>query len=480
MWGLIMKSSGRTPIRRRLTLGLALAATAAGIVAPAGASAATAVAGNSTATTGSSGNLGALNVLGANHIFRTSLTYARTGVDNAKRTISTSAGVASGDTVVSSGTISQGGPTLAQVERHGTLTDIGASGYWTEWITVQNTEATDRTYDLYMYVDIDVLSSPNFDSTDETTTAQGTDGVRQDDPSGIFYVLRGLNIFGRSGAGEAEDISPTLDYSSSPILTGQGDRRMLLQFRVAIPAGASRTVAYQLAGGTTGTVIPASPPVANPTATISRPILGERIGLDRRVPIDFACTNATSCTATVDGTPIADGDLLPTTSLGTHNIVVTASNGGTSTTASGSYTVVIPSVSLSIAGSGELVNGGLGFRPADVDLDYTGSLTLSVTSDAGPSTITVQDLGNDPGYLVNSAPGTPGLLQNKLEARVGAAGYEAIGRNPLTLTTLTSPVVGPTLQTTSVDLRQRIAANEALRTGAYAKNLTFTVLATGP
>lgn len=426
--------------------------------------------GDVAANVSANGVLGTLQLIdGRNDLFRESMSVARIGVDTSKRVIEYSTPTVSGSTATATGAPS--GDAGTAVATTVSVTDAGATGYMTRTVTVTNQEAVPRTYAYYHYIDLDIPTSFT-----NSAAAEGANGLRQTGDAGFYTFIAGQTPDGRWTGTNPEDSSPTLSYAGPVPTVASGDARMLIEQRATIPAGGSFTFRTRVAGDSVAPTIT----VPTPTATISRPIVGERIGLDRRVPIDFACTDATSCTATVDGTPIADGDLLPTSSLGTHNIVVTASNGGTSSTASRSYTVVIPTVSLAISGSGELINNGLGFRPSDTNLDYTGSLTLSVTSDAGPSTVTVQDLGDDPGYLINPAQGTPGLLQSKLEARVGAAGYEAIGRAPLFLTTLSDPITGPTLQTTSVDIRQKIAANEPLRSGTYGKTLTFTVLATGP
>ena len=68
-------------------------------------------------------------------------------------------------------------------------------------------------------------------------------------------------------------------------------------------------------------------------------------------------------------------------------------------------------------------------------------------------------------------------------ARVGtspagtSAGTGSVSGSPLTLTTWSNPVSNDPVQAL---FTQTIGANDALRTGAYAKTLTFTLSTTTP
>ena len=102
--------------------------------------------------------------------------------------------------------------------------------------------------------------------------------------------------------------------------------------------------------------------------------------------------------------------------------------------------------------------------------DYTASTTATVTSSAGDATLTVADPSSTAtGHLVNGAFALPSAL----EARAGSAAFAPLGA----LATWGGPVSND-VQT--VDFRQHIGASDALRTGAYAKTLTFTLSTTTP
>jgi predicted deacylase len=105
------------------------------------------------------------------------------------------------------------------------------------------------------------------------------------------------------------------------------------------------------------------------------------------------------------------------------------------------------------------------FTPG-VAKDYTASTTATVISTAGDATMTVGDPGTTaPGRLVN---GTFALASPLLVAGTPL---------PSTVKTYAAPVSNDNV---TIDFKQSIAANEPLRTGTYAKTLTFTLSTTNP
>jgi Glycerophosphoryl diester phosphodiesterase family len=88
--------------------------------------------------------------------------------------------------------------------------------------------------------------------------------------------------------------------------------------------------------------------------------------------------------------------------------------------------------------------------------EYTASTTATVVSSAADATLSV----SDPGHLVNGAFSLVSPLQVELAK-----------------TAWTGPVSN---ETVPVTFRQSIGATEPLRTGAYAKTLTFTLSTTTP
>jgi hypothetical protein len=88
--------------------------------------------------------------------------------------------------------------------------------------------------------------------------------------------------------------------------------------------------------------------------------------------------------------------------------------------------------------------------------DYTASTTANVISSAGDAALTV----SDPGHLTNGAFALPEPLQVSFSK-----------------STWSAPVSNDAV---AVTFKQQIKANDALRTGAYSKTLTFTLSTTTP
>ena len=98
--------------------------------------------------------------------------------------------------------------------------------------------------------------------------------------------------------------------------------------------------------------------------------------------------------------------------------------------------------------------------------DYTATTTATVISTAGDATLTASDPStNAPGRLVNGTFALASPLQ--------VAGTPL----PSTVKTYAAPVSNDNV---TIDFKQSIAANEPLRTGTYAKTLTFTLSTTNP
>jgi hypothetical protein len=130
---------------------------------------------------------------------------------------------------------------------------------------------------------------------------------------------------------------------------------------------------------------------------------------------------------------------------------------------------VAPTLSLTLGGA---VTFGA-FTPG-VAKEYLASADADVISTAGDAALTVADAGaTAPGHLANGTFSLPKPLQ----ARTGTAAFADVGSAPLALKTWTGPVSN---ERTVVDFRQAIGDGDALRTGSYAKTLTFTLATTNP
>jgi predicted deacylase len=108
----------------------------------------------------------------------------------------------------------------------------------------------------------------------------------------------------------------------------------------------------------------------------------------------------------------------------------------------------------------------LGAFTPGVANDYTASTTATVISTAGDATLSASDPSTfAPGHLVNGAFSLPQALL--------VAGSPL----PSTIKTYGGPVSNDAV---TIDFKQSIGAGDALRTGAYAKTLTFTLSTTAP
>jgi alpha-glucosidase (family GH31 glycosyl hydrolase) len=111
--------------------------------------------------------------------------------------------------------------------------------------------------------------------------------------------------------------------------------------------------------------------------------------------------------------------------------------------------------------------------------DYTTSLTADVLSTAGDATLSVSDPDPaHPGHLTNGAFVMPQPLQAQATNAQHPTGTLApVTGAPTQLLTYAGPVSHDPV---TIGFQQSIAANDALRTGTYAKTLTFTLSTTSP
>ncbi|WP_157592119.1 peptidase M6 [Solirubrobacter soli] len=109
--------------------------------------------------------------------------------------------------------------------------------------------------------------------------------------------------------------------------------------------------------------------------------------------------------------------------------------------------------------------------------DYTASTTANVISTAGDAALSVGDAGTNPGHLVNGAFALPEVLQVKAKTAANPGGAFADVGAATQVLTWSAPASNDSV---TVDFMQRVKAVDALRTGAYAKTLTFTLSTTTP
>ena len=119
---------------------------------------------------------------------------------------------------------------------------------------------------------------------------------------------------------------------------------------------------------------------------------------------------------------------------------------------------------------------GFGTFVPGVTSDYTASTTATVTSTGLDATLSVLDASSTAtGRLVNGTFALTDQLQ--VNADNGAFKPLRADNGPLTLLTWNAPISATNV---ALGFKQHVDASEGLRTGAYAKTLTFTLSTTQP
>ena len=107
--------------------------------------------------------------------------------------------------------------------------------------------------------------------------------------------------------------------------------------------------------------------------------------------------------------------------------------------------------------------------------DYTASTSATVISTAGDAALSVSDPSTtNTGKLVNGTFSLPQTLQSAVGTAFAPVGGSSA---PTLLKSWTAPTSN---EAVTISFKQSIGANDALRTGTYAKTLTFTLSTTTP
>ena len=113
--------------------------------------------------------------------------------------------------------------------------------------------------------------------------------------------------------------------------------------------------------------------------------------------------------------------------------------------------------------------------------DYDATTAANVTSTAGNATLSVSDPSPAfTGHLVNGAFSLPSALQARASSALGVGRPLAdVGgsASPTSLLDYSAPASNDAV---TLSFRQHIGAADPLRTGSYAKTLTFTLSTTAP
>jgi hypothetical protein len=126
--------------------------------------------------------------------------------------------------------------------------------------------------------------------------------------------------------------------------------------------------------------------------------------------------------------------------------------------------------------------GSFGTFAPTVAKAYETAVAATVVSTAGDATLAVSDPGTvAPGHLVNGTFSLPSALNvravNTTNPTQAYAPLSDTAGTPLNLLSYTGPVNGDAV---TIGFRQQINAADVLRSGNYAKTLTFTLSTTAP
>jgi len=233
-----------------------------------------------------------------------------------------------------------------------------------------------------------------------------------------------------------------------------------------------------------GAQAPADPDTTAPTVTIATPAQDATFVKGQAVTVSYSCADDVAVADCV-GT-LANGAALDTTTVGPGSFTVTAHDtAGNPKTVTTTYNVVeqdpgdvggdTPATLTITLGNA----GSLGPFIPGVAKDYTTTMLAKVISTAADATLTVADPSSTaPGHLVNGSFVLPQPLSARaLNAANTGSMFRTVSGTPLTLLTYGAPVSNDAV---TLEFKQPIAANDALRTGTYAKTLTYTLSTTTP
>ena len=185
----------------------------------------------------------------------------------------------------------------------------------------------------------------------------------------------------------------------------------------------------------------------------------DNVGADPNVPPVITATAADGGTVSITPATSVPGTATVTVTSedGTHTATYTVNLVPTSTSVDGGVGGTVPAtLALTLGGP-----ASFGTFVPGVANTYTASTTVNVISTAGDAALAVSDPDTaHPGHLVNGSF----FLPQALQVNHGAL--------PATLKTWSAPVSNDLV---AVEFEQAIGQNDALRTGSYAKTLTFTL-----
>jgi hypothetical protein len=236
------------------------------------------------------------------------------------------------------------------------------------------------------------------------------------------------------------------------------------------------------------------PDTTAPTITIASPAEGATFTQARPVPVTYSCVDPDVDGAQASGLAgcagdVASGALLDTSTPGAHTFTVKATDAaGNLATLVRNYTVLTATnVNGDVGGSVPgtlaltLAPATFGTFTPGVTNDYSATATANVISSAANALLSVADPSSTAtGHLVNGAFSLPSALQAKATSAAGTGNAPVdVGGSaaPTPLLTYSAPTSNDAV---TIAFAQHVAATDGLRTGSYAKTLTFTLSTSTP
>jgi len=225
---------------------------------------------------------------------------------------------------------------------------------------------------------------------------------------------------------------------------------------------------------------------SGPTINIASPSDNAQFTVGQIVNASYTCTD-TDNVLTCAG-PVANNAALDTSTAGPKEFRVNATDTlGNASSAVVNYNVVVSTGGPVGGDTPATLQLTLGATPTfspfvpGVNQSYTATTTAQVLSTAGNAALSVADASSDhTGHLVNGTYFLPAALEVGASAAPPVTSTAPVGGSAAPTTILNWGNATAGVETITLMFKQNIVATDALRTGPYAKTLTFTLSTTAP
>ena len=232
--------------------------------------------------------------------------------------------------------------------------------------------------------------------------------------------------------------------------------------------------------------LPSAAMAQGPTINIASPSDNAQFTVGQIVNASYTCTD-TDGVATCAG-PVANNAAVDTSSVGPKEFRVNATdNLGNASSAVVNYNVVTSTGGPVGGDTPATLQLTLGAAPTfspflpGITQSYTATTTAQVLSTAANAALSVADPSSvNTGHLVNGTYFLPAALEVGATRTPPVTTTAPVGGTAAPTTILSWNDVTAGVETITLGFKQNIAVTDALRTGPYAKTLTFTLSTTAP